>query len=86
MKIMNQSSTTISISGSKIRPGEEGHVVEMCFDSHIISTIGGYVEIDTEYSNRHIRNFGNIMAEEGDEIDPETELRTIIVKDRNQTE
>lgn len=81
MIIKNQSTTTINISGTTVRPGESTEVYERCFDTHNINAIGGYVTIDTEYSERHIHNFGNLVAEEGEIVGPGT-LREIIVRDK----
>lgn len=53
MTIKNESSVTVSISGRKVEPGKTGTFYEAAFDTHNVNTIGGYVIITTEYSQRY---------------------------------
>ena len=82
MTIKNESSVTVSISGRKVEPGKTGTFYEAAFDTHNVNTIGGYVIITTEYSQRYFECFGCIEAVEGGEIDPETNLHEIIIRDK----
>lgn len=81
MTVRNESSVTVSISGRKVNPGETGTFYEAAFDIHDVNTIGGYVVITTEYSERYFECFGCIEAIEGKEVDPETNLHEIIIRD-----
>lgn len=81
MTVRNMSSVTVSISGRKVNPGETGTFYEAAFDTHNVNTIGGYIVITTEYSERYFECFGCIEAVEGKEVDPETNLHEIIIRD-----
>ena len=86
MKIENNlKSVDIKARGTWIKPG----MIET-FDEHIFDTISihseiGSVEIVTEYCQRIIKCFGNLVAEEKNEMD-ETGFKIISVRSRGQAD
>lgn len=81
MIIRNNSTTSLIISGHTLRTGESFETHESAFDTHNINGDGGFIIITTEYSVRHIENYGALMAVVGEIVGPGT-LREIIVLDK----
>lgn len=79
----NLSSVGIKVRGNWVKPGETREFDEHIFDTtNIHSEIGG-VEITTEYCQRYIHCFGNLVAEEKSEMD-KNGMKVISVRNRGQ--
>lgn len=78
MFICNSTNQTLYVSGCRIKPQECGEVVERCFDMISIHCDIGSSQIICEYGQREIKNFGNIIAEESDSIDPDNKKIIIV--------
>ena len=65
MTVTNQTSVTLEILGTELKPNESQEYTEMMFNTlEIHSDIGSCV-ITTEYGQRSFRNYGKLVAKEG---------------------
>ncbi len=79
MFIFNATDQTLYIPNSYIKPGEGCDVGEHVFDTIDIHCNIGSSQIVCEYGQRYIKNFGNIIAEETDDLDADCK-KYIVVK------
>lgn len=78
MFICNNTDQMLYVSGHQIKPREFDEVIESCFDMISIHCDLGSSQIICEYGQREIKNFGNIIAEESDSLDPDNKKIIIV--------
>jgi len=78
MLICNNTDQMLYVSGHQIKPREFDEVIESCFDMISIHCDLGSSQIICEYGQREIKNFGNIIAEESDGLDPDNKKIIIV--------
>ena len=78
MLICNNTDQMLYVSGHQIKPREFDEVIESCFDMISIHCDLGSSQIICEYGKREIKNFGNIIAEESDSLDPDNKKIIIV--------
>ncbi len=78
MTIINNTNVDLHINSEIITPGSKKGIYEGRFNTVNIHSDIGSIEIVTEYSERYIKNFGRITAEETGEMD-ENGLPNIVV-------
>lgn len=66
MTIYNKSSVPLEVAGKVIELEEARYFSEKLFDSRAINSLSGYIIIKTVNSERTIRSYGSLVAEEGD--------------------
>lgn len=80
MVIVNQSIFVLAINGKNLIPTQDMTVEEKTFNSQIVLSDFGAVEIVTEYSKRKIRCFGHLFAYEHEELKDSDGLPYIIIR------
>lgn len=78
MLICNSTDQTLYVSGRRIKPREFDEVIERCFDMISIHCDIGSSQIICEYGQREIKNFGNIIVGELDDLDPDNKKIIIV--------
>jgi len=80
MIILNKSTATLNISGTKVPPDDAFETTEMMFNTVDIHSDIGSVVITTEYSTRYFEAFGKLIAFESDYLPKDKQgLKQIVV-------
>ena len=65
MTVTNQTSVTLEILGTELKPNESKEYTEMMFNTLDIHSESGSCTITTEYGQRSFINYGKLVAKEG---------------------